>query len=237
VSDGDYEALAAIVRERIAARDRRPYLVAVTGGVAAGKSTVALALRALLADRWSVDIVPADGFLFSNAELDRRGLSLRKGFPESHDLNALARFLADVRAGGGARAPTYSHVTYDLVPGGEQVVAADVVVVEGLPLLQPEIGGSFDLTIYVDADEDDLERWYVERFLTLRDAARNDDSSFFRAFVAMSEAETAALAHEVWRTINGRNLREHILPTRKQADVIVEKAGDHTVRSVRLQTS
>ncbi len=235
MSEAGYDALAAIVRDRIEASGRRPFLLAVTGGVAAGKSTVALGLRARLVDRWSVDVVPADGFLFSNAELDRRGLSLRKGFPASHDLGRLARFLAEVRAGAGARAPAYSHVTYDLVPGGEQVVAAEVVVVEGLPLLQREISGSFDLSIYVDADEPDLERWYVDRFLALREAARDDEASFFYGFVARSEEETAAIAHEVWRTINGPNTREHVLPTRERADVIVTKGADHSLRSVSLR--
>jgi type I pantothenate kinase len=236
VSEAGYDALATIVRDRVTASDQRPYLVAVTGGVAAGKSTVAEELRAQLADRWTVAVVSTDGFLFPNAELDRRGLAGRKGYPETYDLERLARFLRDARAGTEVRVPVYSHVTYDIVPGEPQVVPrTDVLIVEGLPVLQPEVADSFDLSIYVDADEADLERWYVERFLALREAAHDDEASFFHGFVALSEAETAAIAREVWRTINGPNTRDEVLPTRERADVIAEKGSDHEVRAVRLR--
>jgi type I pantothenate kinase len=234
VSDDEYQELAAIVRDRIATSEQRPYLVAVTGGVAAGKSTVAEALRGVLADQSSIALVSTDAFLFPNSELDRRGVAGRKGFPETFDLERLARFLRDVRAGTEARAPVYSHITYDIVASEEQVVRQpDVLIVEGLPLLQPEVADSFDLSIYVDADEADLERWYVERFLALREAAHDDETSFYRGFVALSENETAAIAHEVWRTINGPNTREHVVPTRGVADVVLEKGSDHTVRALR----
>ncbi len=238
MSEAGYDTLAKIVRDRMDASARSPYLVAVTGGVAAGKSTVARELGALLADLGTVAVVSTDGFLLPNVELDRHGLSGRKGFPETYDLARLARFLRDARAGTEVRAPVYSHVTYDVVAGEEQIVPRpDVLIVEGLPVLQPDVADFFDLSIYVDADEADLEHWYTERFLALREAAHDDEASFFHGFVALSEDETAAIAHEVWRTINGPNTREHVLPTRARADVIVEKAGDHTVRSARPQTT
>jgi type I pantothenate kinase len=238
VSGSGYDELAAIVRGRVAARDRRPYVIAVTGGVAAGKSTVAESLRTLLPDQWSVAVVSTDGFLFPNAELDRRGLAARKGYPETYDFERLACFLGDARAGTEVRAPVYSHVTYDIVAGEEQVVPrSDVLIVEGLPVLQPDVADLFDLGVYVDAADADLERWYVERFLALREAAHDDEASFFHGFVARSEEETAAIAHEVWRSVNGPNTQEHIVPTRERADVIVEKAGDHTIRSVKLQAT
>jgi type I pantothenate kinase len=234
LNDSGLGELTAIVGGRVAATDQRPFLIAVTGGVAAGKSTVADTLRSRLSHRWSVAVVSTDGFLFPNAELDRRGLAARKGFPETYDLDRLARVLDDIRAGRDARIPAYSHVTYDIVPGEEQAVdPADVGIVEGLPVLQPGLVDHFDLSIYVDAAEADLERWYVERFLALREAARNDEKSFFHGFVPLSEDETTAIAHEVWHRVNGPNTREHVVPTREGADVIVEKAADHSVRSVR----
>jgi type I pantothenate kinase len=233
-----------------------PYVLAIAGSVAVGKSTTARILQELLR-RWpdhpQVDLVTTDGFLFPNRELEERGLMDRKGFPESYDVRRLVRFLADVKAGAPAvAAPVYSHLTYDIVPGEEQIVRQpDIVIVEGLTVLQtgdgtvgpPErnrppqlfVSDFFDFSIYVDADEADIERWYVERFLTLRDTAFRDPTSFFRHFAALSEEESAAVARDIWRTINGTNLRENILPTRERADLILEKAVDHTVESVRLR--
>jgi len=240
VSNEEYQPLAELVHDRIAASERRPFLVAVTGGVAAGKSTVAEALRTLLGagpERFSVEVVPADGFLFPNAELDRRGLAARKGAPETYDLDRIARFLAEVRAGAAeVRAPVYSHLTYDVVAGEERMVRPrGTLIMEGTPLLQDEIVGFFDLSIYVDAVERDLERWYVERFLSLRESARHDRESFYAPFLSRSEDETAAIAHEVWRTVNGPNVRDHVLPTRDRADIVVEKGADHSLGPIRLR--
>jgi type I pantothenate kinase len=228
-----------------------PYVIAVAGSVAVGKSTTARILQALLA-RWpdhpQVDLVTTDGFLFPNRVLEERGLMERKGFPESYDLRRLVRFLADVKSGRPeVSAPVYSHLTYDIVPGEEQVVRQpDIVIVEGLTVLQTSDGRGgrsqqlfvsdfFDFSLYVDADESDIEQWYLDRFLTLRDTAFTDERSFFHHFAALSENEAIEVARGIWRSINGVNLHENILPTRERARLILEKAPDHSVRAVRLR--
>jgi type I pantothenate kinase len=228
-----------------------PYVIAVAGSVAVGKSTTARILQALLA-RWpdhpQVDLVTTDGFLFPNRVLEERGLMERKGFPESYDLRRLVRFLADVKSGRPeVTAPVYSHLTYDIVPGEEQVVRQpDIVIVEGLTVLQTSDGRGgrapqlfvsdfFDYSLYVDADESDIEQWYLDRFLTLRETAFTDERSFFHHFAALSESDAIEVAREIWRSINGVNLHENILPTRERARLILEKAPDHSVRAVRLR--
>jgi type I pantothenate kinase len=228
-----------------------PYVIAIAGSVAVGKSTTARILQALLA-RWpdhpQVDLVTTDGFLFPNRALEERGLMDRKGFPESYDLRRLVRFLADVKSGRPeVHAPVYSHLTYDIVPGDEQVVRhPDIVIIEGLTVLQTGDGREgrplqlfvsdfFDFSIYVDAEETDIEQWYLERFLTLRETAFTDERSFFHHFAALSEGEAIQVARQIWRSINGANLHENILPTRERARLILEKAPDHSVRAVRLR--
>ena len=227
-----------------------PYVIAVAGSVAVGKSTTARILQALLA-RWpdhpQVDLVTTDGFLFPNRVLEERGLMERKGFPESYDLRRLVRFLADVKSGRPeVSAPVYSHLTYDIVPGEEQVVRQpDIVIVEGLTVLQTSDGGAhapqlfvsdfFDFSLYVDADESDIEQWYLDRFLTLRGTAFADERSFFHHFASLTEDEAIQVARSIWRSINGVNLHENILPTRERARLILEKAPDHSVRAVRLR--
>ena len=227
-----------------------PYVIAVAGSVAVGKSTTARILQALLA-RWpdhpQVDLVTTDGFLFPNRTLEERGLMERKGFPESYDLRRLVRFLADVKSGRPeVSAPVYSHLTYDIVPDEEQVVRQpDIVIVEGLTVLQTSDGRGraphlfvsdfFDFSLYVDADESDIEQWYLDRFLTLRETAFADERSFFHHFASLSENEAIQVARSIWRSINGVNLHENILPTRERARLILEKAPDHSVRAVRLR--
>jgi len=228
-----------------------PYVIGVGGSVAVGKSTFARILRALLA-RWPdhprVDLVTTDGFLLPNGVLEERGQLARKGFPESYDVRSLVQFMADVKAARGAvHAPLYSHQSYDIVPGEFQVVdRPDIVIVEGLNVLQTGDGQSgkslrvfvsdfFDFSVYIDAAESDIERWYVSRFLTLRQTVFRNPRSYFHRYASLTETEAIETAQEIWRTINGVNLRENIVPTRDRARLILEKAGDHAVRRIRLR--
>ena len=228
-----------------------PYIVGIAGSVAVGKSTFARILRAILA-RWPnhprVDLVTTDGFLYPNAVLERQNLMDRKGFPESYDLRRLMDFMAELKSGADeVRAPVYSHLIYDILPDAEKVVQRpDIVIVEGLNVLQTPKGPRqrglptfvsdfFDFSIYVDAEEEDIEDWYVARFLTLRDTAFRDPSSYFRRFADLSEEEAVATARQIWTDINGINLRENIRPTRDRARLVVRKARDHAVSEVRLR--
>ncbi len=224
-------------------------MIGVAGSVAVGKSTFARILQALLA-RWPdhprVDLVTTDGFLYPNQVLLDRELMQRKGFPESYDTRRLLSFLRDLKSGSPAvRAPVYSHVVYDIVPGEEIVVRRpDIVILEGLNVLQigsPSGGAGtefvsdyFDFSIYLDADEADIRAWYVERFLTLRKTVFQDPRSYFRHFADLSEDEAVATAEAIWEEINGRNLKENIAPTRERASLILRKEADHRVSEVRL---
>jgi type I pantothenate kinase len=228
-----------------------PYVIGVAGSVAVGKSTFARLLQALLA-RWpghpQVDLVTTDGFLYPNRVLERVGLMERKGFPESYDLKRLVGFLADVKSGKAAvRAPVYSHLTYDIVPGRAQVVRRpDILILEGLTVLhtgtarsglgpQVFVSDFFDFSIYIDADERLIRRWFTERFLTFRKTAFRDPKSFFRQFAELTVPQAKRVADGVWRTINGRNLRENILPTRTRANLILVKGPAHRVQRVLLR--
>lgn len=226
-----------------------PYVIGLAGSVAVGKSTTARLLQTLLA-RWPdhprVELVTTDGFLLPNAELEQRGLLARKGFPESYDAASLVRFVAAVKSGQAeVAAPVYSHLSYDVV-AGEQVVVTqpDILIVEGLNVLQtgtdPEgrdvfVSDFFDFSIYVDAEEDDIKRWYVERFRALRSTAFADPRSYFHRYAQLDDDEADRTARLVWDTINGPNLRENIVPTRSRADLILRKGADHLVEHVRLR--
>jgi type I pantothenate kinase len=228
-----------------------PFVIGVAGSVAVGKSTVARLLRALLA-RWPehprVELVTTDGFLLPTAELRRRGLMSRKGFPESYDRRALTRFVADVKAGKGeVSAPVYSHLIYDIVPGERLTVRhPDILIVEGLNVLQPALPGQdgrtrlaladyFDFSVYVDARTADIEAWYLRRFRALRETAFTDPRSYFHRYAQVSEEEAMAYARETWRDINEPNLRENIAPTRGRATLQLHKGSDHTVQRLSLR--
>lgn len=223
-----------------------PFIIGVAGSVAVGKSTVARLLRELLAhwpDTPRVELVPTDGFLLPNAELERRGILERKGFPESYDRRALLRFVTAVKSGAEeVRAPFYSHDSYDIVPGAEIVVRQpDVLIVEGLNVLQPPVGGGlavsdlFDFSVYVDARTSDIADWYVQRFRRLQTAAFANPGSYFHRYAALAEPEARATAAGIWASINEPNLRHNILPTRSRATLVLRKSADHGVRSVLLR--
>ena len=228
-----------------------PYIIGVAGSVAVGKSTTARVLEALLA-RWpntpKVKLITTDGFLLPNAELRRLGLMERKGFPESYDTPALLAFLARIKAGEArVSAPLYSHLVYDVVPNESMTIERpDILIVEGLNVLQPPklpldakpipfVSDFFDFSIYLDAEEGLLRRWYVDRFMTLRQTAFRKPESFFRRYAEVSEAEALGVANGLWDRINLPNLRENIFPTRPRADLILRKGESHAIEEVALR--
>ena len=230
---------------------RTPFVIGIAGSVAVGKSTVARLLRELLA-RWPehprVSLVTTDGFLLPNAELERRGLLQRKGFPESYDQRALLRFVVEVKSGlPVVTAPVYSHLKYDIVPDRQlEVRSPDILLVEGLNVLAPArvrgdgrrglaVSDFFDFSIYLDASPADVREWYITRFLALRQTAFRDDESYFRRYADLSQDEAVEQASTLWDTINGPNLEQNVAPTRGRATLVLHKDADHSVTRVRLR--
>jgi type I pantothenate kinase len=239
-------------RRFLGIEDRKvPFIIGVAGSVAVGKSTTARVLQALLA-RWSpkpkVDLVTTDGFLFPNAVLERQGLMQKKGFPESYDLPTLLGFLSDIKSGRTpVRAPLYSHLTYDIVPNKWiEIEQPDILIVEGVNVLQtgrlprdgkavPVVSDFFDFSVYIDAEEPVLRKWYVQRFLALRDTAFHDPRSYFHRYAPLSDDEATATALAIWDRTNLANLEDNILPTRPRATLILQKGADHVVEAVALR--
>lgn len=226
-----------------------PFIIGIAGSVAVGKSTTARILQTLLS-RWpnhpKVELVTTDGFLYPNRVLEERGIMKRKGFPESYDLRRFIRFLTEIKSGvTEVSAPVYSHLVYDIVPDQWQTVRQpDILIVEGLNVLQPPkdesiseliVSDFFDFSIYVDAKEQDILQWYVDRFKVLRQTAFSNPASYFRRYANLSDDEAVEVATGIWSEINGLNLRENILPTRVRARLILEKGQNHMVQRVKLR--
>jgi type I pantothenate kinase len=241
----------ATQRFLLAEDGKGPYIIGLAGSVSAGKSTTARVLKALLS-RWSntpkVELITTDGFLYPNAVLQADGLMERKGFPESYDGTALIRFLSEIKAGKRqVQAPVYSHLVYDVVPNEYVTVdRPDILIVEGLNVLLPNrlprdgksipfVSDFFDFSIYLDADDDLLERWYVERFMRLRETAFRDPRSFFSKYATLTDEQAIETAKGIWHRINLPNLQENILPTRPRADLVLTKGASHRIERVALR--
>jgi type I pantothenate kinase len=223
-----------------------PYVIGIAGSVAVGKSTFARILQALLS-RWPehprVELITTDGFLHPNDVLAERGIMDRKGFPESYDTARLLSFLREVKSGAPeVEAPVYSHVVYDVLPDTREVVhQPDILILEGLNVLQVDTNATefvsdyFDFSIYLDSDEELIEEWFIERFHTLRRTVFQDPSSFFRHFAELTDEQAEEVAHHIWASINGRNLRENIAPTKGRASLMLHKAADHRISDIFLR--
>lgn len=230
---------------------KTPFIIGIAGSVAVGKSTTARILKELLA-RWpsspKVDLVTTDGFLYPNAVLREQNMMERKGFPESYDVGAVLRFLSAIKAGmSQVQSPLYSHLSYDVMPGEYQIVdKPDILIFEGINVLQvrdlpedgkmiPFVSDFFDFSIYIDAESEQIHKWYIDRFMRLRETAFVNPQSFFHRYSQLSENAAQSIAEGLWQNINMKNLRENILPTRPRADIILRKGSDHLIEEVALR--
>jgi type I pantothenate kinase len=230
---------------------KTPFIIGIAGSVAVGKSTTARVLQELLA-RWpsspKVDLITTDGFLYPNAVLQREDLMQRKGFPESYDIGQILRFLSAIKGGEpNVKAPRYSHLTYDVLPDDYTLVdRPDILIFEGINVLQsralpvdgkivPIVSDFFDFSIYIDADEEQIHQWYVQRFMKLRETAFRDPTSFFKKYAVIDTDTARMVAEGLWENINLKNLRQNILPTRPRADIILRKSRDHFIETVSLR--
>lgn len=225
---------------------KSPYFIGIAGSVAVGKSTTARLLQTLLS-RWDehprVDLVTTDGFLYPNRVMEEKGIMNKKGFPESYDIKKLMQFIGNVKSGQpDLRAPVYSHLAYDILSDEEQIIdQPDILILEGINVLQVNteapvfISDFFDFSIYIDAEEHDIRKWYIERYQLLRDTAFQDPRSYFHQFASLTEEEAVEKASEIWTNINAKNLHENILPTKERAKMIIKKGPDHLIQHVSLR--
>lgn len=231
--------------------EKTPFVIGIAGSVAVGKSTTARILKELLA-RWpsspKVDLVTTDGFLYSNAELKKRGLMDKKGFPESYNVKEVLRFLSNIKAGlARVDAPLYSHIHYDVMPDKYSIIdQPDILIFEGINVLQssdlvqdgvavPFVSDYFDFSIFIDAKKEYAEEWYLKRFMELRNTAFRDPASFFHKYSSISDDEAMKFAQNLWTNINLVNLRENILPTRPRANLVLRKGSNHLIKQVALR--
>jgi type I pantothenate kinase len=225
---------------------KTPFIIGIAGSVAVGKSTTARLLQTLLS-RWEshkkVDLVTTDGFLYPKETLEKKHLMSRKGFPESYDTQKLIDFMGKVKAGKSrVEAPVYSHLTYDILPDKIEVICnPDILILEGINVLQVDktqqvfVSDFFDFSLYIDADENNIKRWYIERFLLLQKTAFQNPSSYFHRYTTLSKEEAVKKATEIWQDINVINLNQNILPTRRRANVVLKKGFDHTIENIYLK--